>query len=128
MMNVPCVVLGTRMVEQKILLQPAYVLHQRAYRDTSALLELFTPEHGRVGVIARGMKSRKSNWRGLLQPFQPLLISWNQHRELGTLTGVEPQGQSLVVAPEFISSGFYIDEIIMRLVDRSEGQLELFGY
>jgi DNA repair protein RecO (recombination protein O) len=115
------------MSDRKILLQPAYVLHQRAYRDTSALLEFFTPEYGRLGVIAKGMKTRKSNWRGLLQPFQPLLISWNQHGELGTLTAAESQGPSLIVAPEFIASGFYLNEIIMRLVDRYEGQLELFG-
>ena len=115
------------MADRKILLQPAYVLHQRAYRETSALLELFTPEYGRVGVIAKGMKSRKSNWRGILQPFQPLLISGNQHGELGTLTAVESQGPSLVVAPEFIASGFYLNEVIMRLVDRYEGQVELFS-
>lgn len=115
------------MVDHKILLQPAYVLHQRAYRDTSAILELFTPEHGRVGVVAKGVKSRKSNWRGVLQPFQPLLVSWYQRGELGTLTAAEPRGQALVLAPEFIASGFYLSEIILRLVDRHEGQLELFG-
>lgn len=115
------------MASHKIVLQPAYVLHQRAYRDSSALLEMFTPEHGRVGVIAKGMKSRKSNWRGVLQPFQPLLVSWNQRGELGTLVAAEPQGPALVLSPEFIASGFYLNEIIMRLVERQEGQLELFG-
>lgn len=127
MMNALYVVSGIRMVDNKIQLQPAYVLHQRAYRDTSALLELFTPEYGRVGVIAKGMKSRKSNWRGVLQPFQPLLASWNLRGELGTLTAAEPQGSALILAPEFIASGFYLNEIIMRLVDRHEGQMELFG-
>lgn len=127
MMSAPYAVSGIRMADYKILLQPAYVLHQRAYRDTSALLELFTPEHGRIGVVAKGMKSRKSNWRGVLQPFQPLLVSWNQRGELGTLTAAEPQGAALVLPPEFIASGFYLNEIIMRLVERHEGQLELFG-
>ncbi|WP_455216937.1 DNA repair protein RecO, partial [Kaarinaea lacus] len=115
------------MANLKVVLQPAYVLHLRAYRDTSALLELFSPEYGRTGVIAKGMKSRKSSWRGVLQPFQPLLVSWNQRGELGTLTGAEPKGQALMLPPELIASGFYLNEIIMRLVDRDEGQLELFS-
>lgn len=126
-MSVPYEVLDIRMANYKVLLQPAYVLHQRAYRDTSVLLELFTPGHGRVGVVARGAKSIKSAWRGVLQPFQPLLVSWHLRSELGTLVAAEAQGPALTLAPEFIASGFYLNEIIMRLVDRLEGQLELFG-
>jgi len=116
------------MANQKILLQPAYVLHQRAYRDTSVLLELFSPEYGRVGVIARGVKSAKSRWRGVLQPFQPLLVSWNQRGELGTLTGAESQGPALAIAPDLIASGFYLNEILLRLLERDDGQIELFRF
>jgi DNA repair protein RecO (recombination protein O) len=119
--------LDIKMVNHKVLMQPAYVLHQRAYRDTSALLELFSPEYGRVGVIARGVKSAKSRWRGVLQPFQPLLVSWNQRGELGTLTAAEAQGPPLTIAPDLIASGFYLNEILLRLLERDEGQLELFG-
>ncbi len=115
------------MANHKILLQPAYVLHQRAYRDTSVLLELFSPEYGRVGVIARGVKSAKSRWRGVLQPFQPLLVSWNKRGELGTLTAAEAHGPSLTIAPDLIASGFYLNEILLRLLERDEEQLELFG-
>jgi len=128
MTNVPCEVSGIRMVNQKILLQPAYVLHQRAYRDSSMLLELFSPEYGRVGVIAKGARSSKSRWRGVLQPFQPLLVSWNKRGELGTLTAAEAQGQALAIAPDLIASGFYLNEILLRLLERDEGQLELFGH
>ena len=127
MMSALCAVLGIRMANHKILLQPAYVLHQRAYRDSSVLLELFSPEYGRVGVIARGAKSAKSRWRGVLQPFQPLLASWNQRGELGTLTAAEAQGPALTIAPDLIASGFYLNEILLRLLERDEGQLELFG-
>ncbi len=127
MMSALCAVLGTRMASHKILLQPAYVLHQRAYRDTSVLLELFSPEYGRVGVIARGVKSAKSRWRGVLQPFQPLLVSWNKRGELGTLTAAEAHGPSLNIAPDLIASGFYLNEVLLRLLERDEEQLELFG-
>jgi DNA repair protein RecO (recombination protein O) len=115
------------MASHKILLQPAYVLHQRAYRDSSVLLELFSPEYGRVGVIARGAKSAKSRWRGILQPFQPLLVSWNKRGELGTLTAAEAHGPALTIAPDLIASGFYLNEILLRLLERDEEQLELFG-
>lgn len=127
MMKEPCVASAIRMTNLRVLLQPAYVLHQRPYRDTSALLELFTPEHGRVGVIAKGVRGAKPRWRALLQPFQPLLVSWNLRGELGTLTEAEAQGVALNIPPQFIASGFYLNEILLRLLHRHEAQLELFG-
>jgi DNA repair protein RecO (recombination protein O) len=118
--------LDIRMANHRVLLQPSYLLHQRAYRDSSALLELFTPEFGRVGVVAKGVKSTKSRWRGVLQPFQPLLVSWNQRGELGTLTAAEPQFRMLSFIPEVITSGFYLNEVLIRLLERQERQVELF--
>ncbi len=108
-------------------LQPAYVLHQRAYRDSSAIVELFTPEHGRVGVVAKGIKRPKSPWRGLLQPFQPLLVAWQGGGELKTLTAAEPQGMALRLPPSALASGFYLNELLMRLVARLDAHLTLFG-
>jgi len=112
---------------KQIVLQPAYVLHQRAYRDTSAIVELFTPEHGRIGVVARGIKRPKSPWRGLLQPFQPLLVSWRGRGELKTLADVEAQGMALQLSSQPLVSGFYLNELLMRLVARFDAQLTLFG-
>ena len=115
------------MTHLRVSLQPAYVLHQRAYRDTSAILELFTPEEGRVGVIAKGVRGNKPRWRGLLQAFQPLLVSWSQRGDLGLLTEAEAQGAALNINPRFIASGFYLNEVLMRLLHRHDAQLELFG-
>lgn len=109
-------------------MQPAYVLHQRAYRDTSAILELFTPEQGRVGVIAKGVRGNKPRWRGLLQSFQPLLVSFSQRGELGLLTEAEAQGGALSIHPRLIASGFYLNEILLRLLQRHDAHLELFGW
>jgi DNA repair protein RecO (recombination protein O) len=63
----------------------------------------------------------------VLQPFQPLLVSWNQRGELGTLTGAEAQGPALAIAPDLIASSFYLNEILLRLLERDDAQLELFG-
>jgi len=116
------------MTDSRVLLQPAYVLHQHAYRDTSAILELFTPEQGRVGVIAKGVRGSKPRWRGLLQNFQPLLVSFHQRGELGLLTDAEAQGGALRINPPLIASGFYLNEILLRLLQRHDAQLELFGW
>lgn len=116
------------MTRQRVLLQPAYVLHQRAYRNTSAILELFTPEFGRVALVAKGVRGKKPRYPALLQTFQPLLVSWNQGGELGLLTSAEARGAALTIRPRFIASGFYLNEILLRLLHRHDSQLELFGW
>ena len=70
-------------------LQPAWVLHARAYRESSLLVEAHIRDHGRIGLVARGARGSRSRWKGLLQPFRPLLLSWRQRGELGTLTDAE---------------------------------------
>ncbi|MBI5040629.1 MAG: DNA repair protein RecO [Gammaproteobacteria bacterium] len=107
-------------------LQPGYILHQRAYRDTSLLLEVFTREHGRLGLVARGARAPRSRIRGLLQPFQPLLLSWTGRTELGTLTGVEADGAPPRLPGATLYSGFYLNELLMRLLQRLDPHPELF--
>lgn len=110
----------------KAMLEPAYILHHQPYRDSSLLLETFTPGHGRIALIARGARRPKSRLHGLLQPFQPLLASWSMRGELGTLTAVEPRdgdgprGRALI-------SGFYMNELLMRLLHRHDPHPGLFA-
>jgi DNA repair protein RecO (recombination protein O) len=108
-------------------LQPALVLHHRAYRDTSLLLELFTPEHGRVGAVARGVRKEKSRWAGLLQLFRPLLVSWSGRGELVTLTGVEEDGLAPPLAGSALPCGFYINELLLRLLQRNDPHTGLYA-
>jgi DNA repair protein RecO (recombination protein O) len=108
------------------LLEPAYVLHYRPYRDSSLLLELLTPAHGRVALIARGARRPKSRLHGLLQPFQPLLASWSLRRELGTLTAVEAR-DGAGLRGRALMSGFYVNELLMRLLHRHDPQPQLFA-
>lgn len=107
-------------------LEQAYVLHRREYRDTSAIVELFTREHGRVGVVARGMRSRRSQAAALLQPFRRLLVSWQARGELGTLTSVEPDGAPTTPAGRRLASGFYANELLLRLLRREDPAAPLF--
>ena len=111
---------------KRVQLEPAYVLSLRNYRETSALLEVLTAHHGRVGLVARGVRGAKSKLRGLLQTFLPLLLSWSERGELGTLTGAEAGGTGVALRGEAIFSGWYLNELVLRLLQRGEAHPALF--
>jgi DNA repair protein RecO (recombination protein O) len=110
----------------RIVLEPTAVLHHRPYRDTSVLLELFTREHGRVGAIARGVRTEKSRWAGSLQAFRPLLVSWSGRGELVNVNAVEENGPALPLTGTALTCGFYVNELLMRLLQRNDPHTELF--
>ena len=111
----------------QIVLQPAFVLHRRPYRDTSLLLEAWTLEQGRLGLVARGVRTRRSRWQGLLQPFQPLLLSGSGKGELLTLTTAEEAGRPLPPPPARWLSGLYVNELLLRLLPRHDPHPGLFA-
>ena len=110
----------------RVELVPGFVLHQRPYRETSALLEIFTPTHGRVGLVARGARSPKSRRRGELQAFRALRLSWSERGELGTLTGVEADGPGFSLTGVALYSAFYLNELLVRLLVRHDPHPSLF--
>lgn len=114
------------MSRARVQLEPGYVLNARPYSDTSLLVELFTREHGRIGLIARGARGPKSKTRVLLQPLQPLLLSWTQSGELGGLTGVEAAAPSLPIAGERVFYGWYVNELLLKLTQRQDPHPALF--
>ena len=108
-------------------LSPGWVLHRRPYRNTSLLLEVFCSDHGRFGMVARGAQRPKSMVKGLLQPFQPLLLAWTGKGELMTLAAAEADGSGWPgLPPRRLLSGFYLNELLMRLLPRHEPYPELF--
>jgi DNA repair protein RecO (recombination protein O) len=111
---------------KRILLQPAYVLHRRIYRETSYLVELFTPLHGRLTVVARGVRKPRSSTQGLLQPFVPLLVSWAGKGELMTLTHVEANGVMKHLYGECLFAGFYLNELMMCLLQKCDAHAGLY--
>lgn len=110
----------------RIQLEPAYVLHSRSFRETSLIVEAFTREYGRVAVVARGAKSAHSRWRNVLQPFRPLLMSWNQKSELGTLTAADQVASPPALQGESLYCGMYLNELLMRLLHRGDPHIEVF--
>lgn len=109
-----------------VALEPAYVLHHYPYRDSSLLLEVFSRQHGRLGLVARGARSARGRWRGQLQGFNPLLLSWSQRGELGTLTGVDARGGAAAFTGRQLLSAYYLNELVLRLLVRHDPHPELF--
>jgi DNA repair protein RecO (recombination protein O) len=105
-------------VARRVLLAPAYLLHQRDWRDSSRIVELFTRDHGRVALFAKGVRRPGSAYAALLQPFVPLLVSWSGSGDGGTLIGAELAGSPVAVAPQCLMSGFYMNELVLKLLER----------
>ena len=110
----------------RIQLEPAYVLHSHSFRETSLIVEAFTREYGRVAVVARGAKSSRSRWRNVLQPFRPLLLSWSQKSDLGTLTAADQVASPPALLAESLFCGLYLNELLMRLLHRGDPHTEVF--
>jgi len=107
-------------------LEPSYVLHARPYRESSLILEAFSRQHGRVGLVARGARGSKSRWKNMLQPFRPLLLGWNQRGELGTLTGADQVASPPALAGEPLFCGIYVNELLVRFLQRADPHPGLF--
>lgn len=112
----------------RVSLQPSYILHSRPYRETSLLLEALTRDHGRIGLVARGSRGAKSRWKNMLQPFRPLLLSWSQRGELGTLTEADQVASPPSLAGESLFCGMYANELLMRFLHRSDPHATLFDH
>ncbi|MDA8362208.1 MAG: DNA repair protein RecO [Gammaproteobacteria bacterium] len=108
--------------------QRGYVLHRYAHGETSVLLEVFTAQFGRVGLIARGVRRPGRAFAGAnLRPFQPLLLSWTERGDLGTLVGAEALSLHADLRGNAIWCGFYVNELLLRLLHRHESHPDLYG-
>lgn len=112
----------------RIELQSAYVLHTRAYRDTSLLVDFFTPTYGRLAAVARGVRQKKSRTRALLNPFTRLLVSLQGKTDLKLLTAVEADGCYYDLQGEQLYSGFYLNELLVRLLPEMDAHENLFRH
>lgn len=112
---------------KRVILQPAYVLHRRAYRETSFLVELFTQEFGRVSVIARGVRKAKGSSQGILQPFIALTVSLVGKGDLLTLSHVEVDGPVTTLKGDCLFAGFYLNELLTSLLQKWDGHPELYN-
>jgi DNA repair protein RecO (recombination protein O) len=107
--------------------EPAFVLHARPWRETSAIVELLTSTHGRVGVVARGLSTpKKQPLRAALQPLQSLRVDYVQRGELARLVAAEAQDNAPLLAGERLLAGLYVNELLLRLTPRNDPAPALF--
>ena len=106
--------------------QPGYLLHTYPYRETSLVAEVYTRDSGRVAVIARGARRPRSALRGVLMAFQPLQLSWAGKAELKTLHKAEWQGGYTPLRGLGLICGFYLNELLLKLLPREDPHEQLF--
>ncbi len=107
-------------------LTPSFILHQRPYRETSLILEIFSREHGRISLVAKGIRRSKKRSPALYQSYRNLDISWSGKGEMGTLTGIEALGPEYKLNGKVMLAAFYLNELLMRLLHKHESHPELF--
>ncbi|NOT86001.1 MAG: DNA repair protein RecO [Methylococcaceae bacterium] len=115
------------MTETVVVLQPAFILQHRHYRETSLILDLLTRDHGIVGVLAKGVRKTKSKTAGILQPFKALSISYYGKADLKTLTQVELQPGLTDLTGLALYCGFYVNELISRFLHKHDPHPEVYA-
>src|SRR5213082_2519185 len=110
--------------------QAGYVLHTYPYKETSLIVEAFTRQHGRMSLLARGARRPRSAMRGVLLAFHPLRLGWSGSAELSNLMQAEWGG---ALQPAFrplaghgLMCGFYLNELILRLLPREDPHEALY--
>lgn len=106
--------------------QLAYVLHHYSYGETSLLLEVFTRSYGRLGLLAKGVRRVHLRRRPLLEPFQPLLVSWSGKGELPVVSEAELAGDPVFLQGLTLYCAFYMNELLMRFLHRHDSHELLF--
>ena len=110
----------------RVHLEPAFLLHQYPWRETSRIYELLTRSHGRVSVFARASRKAASGAGTVLQPFGELLLSWAGRGEAGQLTGAERVRPPVPLTGDRLMSGFYANELLLKLLERHDPHPRLF--
>jgi DNA repair protein RecO (recombination protein O) len=106
--------------------EASFVLHSRPWRETSLIVDVLSRHHGRQGVVARGARRQTSGLKTRLIPFQPLALSWFGKGQLRTLHAAEWQGGGLMLRGHALMCGFYLNELLLRLLPEGDAHEHLF--
>lgn len=118
------------MATKRIADEPAFVLHRYDWSESSLILEVFTRRHGRQALVAKGAKRPSSNFRPVLLPLQPLRLNYSlspdENAEIHTLKGADWVGGHIMPVGDALLSGYYLNELLMRLLARDDPHPGLF--
>ena len=111
----------------RVTTQAAYILHKRAYRETSQILEIFTRDYGRLSVLSKGSRTARSKTSGILQLFQPLVLSWQGRGDLPYLSSVEVANcKSPDLKAKSLLSAMYLNELLVYLLHKNDVHENIF--
>jgi len=108
--------------------QAVYVLHTYPFKETSLVVELFSQQFGRIAAVAKGARRPRSAMRGMLQSFQLLAGAWSGKNELKTLHSLDWDAGLTLIKGEALMCGFYMNELLLRLLPREDAHETLFAY
>ncbi|MFA6444517.1 MAG: DNA repair protein RecO [Sterolibacterium sp.] len=111
---------------QRIDGQIAYILHAYPYSESSLILDVFSRDHGRLPLLARGARRPRSALRGVLQAFQPLELGWFGAGEVRTLAKAEWLGGMPMLGGTALMLGYYLNELLLKLLVREDAHNLLF--
>ncbi|HZY20326.1 MAG TPA: DNA repair protein RecO [Ramlibacter sp.] len=106
--------------------EPSFVLHRYDWSESSLILEVFSRHHGRIALVAKGAKRPSSSFRPVLLPLQPLRLSFGGDAEIRTLKGAEWVGGQVMPTGDALLSGYYLNELLLRLLARDDPHPRLF--
>ena len=113
-------------MDKRVDLSKALILHSRPYQESSLIVEVFSRHYGRFSGVVKGGRRKKSRKQGLLQPFIPLLISWQGRTELKTITQVELGNAPVVLHGDAVYSGLYLNELLVKVLYKFDVHEEIF--
>lgn len=116
------------MAQRRFTDEPAFVLHRYDWSEASLVLEVFSRHHGRMAMVAKGVKRPTSQFRPVLLPLQPLLLSWGGEAEVRTLKAAHWQGGHVMPTGEALLAGSYLNELLLRLLARDDPHPRLFDH
>jgi DNA repair protein RecO (recombination protein O) len=114
--------------DMRVAEQPAFVLHSYPYKETSLIVDVLSRDYGRVALVAKGAKRPHSRLRGVLQTFQPLSVGWSGKSEVRNLTAAEWLGGLLPLEKSALLCGFYLNELLVKLLARDDPHPALFDH
>jgi len=114
--------------DARVIDQPGFVLHSYPYKETSLIVDVFTRDHGRIALVAKGAKRPHSKLRGVLQTFQPLAVSWSGRAEVRTLIDAEWIGGLLPLEKSALLCGFYLNELLVKMLARDDAHPTMFDH
>ncbi|MEA3277090.1 MAG: DNA repair protein RecO, partial [Pseudomonadota bacterium] len=109
-------------------LQRCFILHRRDFGNSSLIVEVFSGVHGRLAAVAKGAKRGRGVTARILQAFRPLWLSWSGNGEVKTLVRSEPAGREIQLREKALFCGFYLNELLVRLLGRGDPHEDLFAF